>query len=88
MTLTFGVIIMPNSKKPLKISRKDAERKESKMVKVPFEIVNTQVEALFAGGLKEDETVDERLLAIDEFVEACGWQADEFELYRKYGVLN
>jgi hypothetical protein len=56
--------------------------------KIPFDIVNTQVEYFFAGGLKNNETVDDRLLAIEEFIEACGWNLEEFENYRAYGDLN
>jgi hypothetical protein len=56
--------------------------------KVPFDVVNTQVEKLFSGGLSDTETVDDRLLAIEEFIEACGWDQDEFEQYREFGLLN
>ena len=57
-------------------------------LKIQFEVVNTQVEALFCSGLQDDETVDERLCKIEEFISCCGWDPEEFELYRKYGALN
>lgn len=57
-------------------------------MKVPFEIVNEKVESLFNSELHENQTVDNRLLEIEEFIEACGWSVDEFELFRQYGLLN
>jgi hypothetical protein len=58
------------------------------MSKIRFEVVNSQVEMLFSSGLAEDETVDDRLLKIEEFISACGWNQDEFELHKEFGTLN
>lgn len=56
--------------------------------KIQFEIVESQVELLFSGGLKDNETVDDRLLKIEEFIISCGWDMDEYELRREFGILN
>jgi len=58
------------------------------MEKIQFEIVNSQVEDFFDSPLREDETVDQRLIVIEEFIGSCGWSVDEFELFREYGILN
>lgn len=65
-----------------------SEQKSLKKIKVPFEQLNHQVELLFTSGLAENETVDDRLLKIEDFIEVCGWDVDEFEAHRQYGDLN
>jgi hypothetical protein len=57
-------------------------------MKIPFEVVETQIETMFANALKEDEQLTDRLIAIEEFIESCGWDIDEYETYREFGVLN
>ena len=57
-------------------------------VKIAFEIVEKQIEKMFSNELKDDELLDERLIKIESFIESCGWDLDEYELYRHFGELN
>jgi hypothetical protein len=56
--------------------------------KISFNIVNYQVNKLFDTPLEENETVEERVEQIEKYIEACGWDIDEFEKYNYYGELN
>jgi hypothetical protein len=55
------------------------------MVKVPYLIVATQVGKLFEEELaQKDVSVDKQCNLIEEFIQACGWEIDEFyQLYNQ-----
>jgi len=40
--------------------------------KISYELVETQVERMYAEGLGEGETLHEFLLKIEAFIESCG----------------
>lgn len=57
-------------------------------MKVQFEIVEAQISKMFSDELQGDETLDERLIKIETFIESCGWNLDEYELHRHFGDLE
>lgn len=57
-------------------------------MKVQFEIVEAQISQMYSDELKGNETLDERLIKIESFIESCGWSIDEYELYRHFGDLE
>lgn len=58
------------------------------MKKVKFDIVDFQVNEMYSKELQDNESVDDRILAIEDFIKSCGWTVEEFEIYRDYGELN
>ena len=57
-------------------------------MRVPFAVVDAQVEKMFSDELKKGESVDDRILEIEDFIRVCGWTVEEFESYRQYGLLD
>lgn len=55
--------------------------------KVPFEIVEDKVSQMYSKELG-DESLDDRILAIEDFIKSCGWEIDEYETFRNFGDLN
>jgi hypothetical protein len=72
-------------RKAILISKREAVGSE---MKVPFEIVNTEVEKMFAAGRQGSETLSDFLLRVEEFIESCGWDVDEFETKNKIKDTN
>jgi hypothetical protein len=56
--------------------------------KIPFDVVELAVQAMFEKGREEDELLVDFLNRVDDFIESCGWEIDEYESYRKNGSLN
>lgn len=63
-------------------------RKLKSTMKVPFDIVNYQIDKMYAEGLGEGETLNEFLLKVESFIESCGWDVDEFDIRTMFGELN
>lgn len=56
--------------------------------KVPYELVEVQVEKMYADGLGKNETLDSFLTKVESFIESCGWDLDDFEKRAMFGELN
>jgi len=49
-------------------------------MKITYEVLAHQVDQLYPPHyqLKENQTIDEHLLYIESFIEACGWTTEDF----------
>jgi hypothetical protein len=58
-------------------------------MRIPFEIVDAKVDQILSLFSEEpDDKVSDIIGEAEEFIEACGWTVDEFDLRKKYGILN
>jgi hypothetical protein len=56
--------------------------------KIPYSIVELQVEKFYAEGLQKNETLDEFLTKVESFIEFCGWDVDEYDARFQFGELD
>lgn len=48
------------------------------MNKIPFESVMLQVDKLYDFSITDEKKIEERCFLIQDYIEACGWDIDEF----------
>ena len=50
------------------------------MIRIPFEILDIEVDKLYLQPLDEtdEEAINERILYIKNFINACGWTEDSY----------
>ena len=56
--------------------------------KIPYLVVELQVEKFYTEGLQKGETLHEFLLKIEAFIESCGWSVDEYDVRHQFGEIN
>ena len=60
------------------------------MIKVPFNTLSPQVEAMYKVKFRDDQTkeINEHCLSIQTLIENAGWTTEEYEHRWEYGDLN
>ena len=48
------------------------------MIRIPFVMVEQQVDAMYDFSITEPDKIDKRCLDIQEFIENCGWNLDDY----------
>jgi len=56
--------------------------------KIPFPVVEVQVEKFYVEGIQEGETLHEFLLKVEDFIESCGWDVDEYDARFQFGEVD
>ncbi len=56
--------------------------------KIPYSVVELQVEKFYSEGLQKNETLDEFLLKIESFIESCGWDVDEYDARHQFEEVD
>ena len=65
-------------------------QKDTQMIKVPFNTLSPQVEAMYKVKFRDDQTkeIEEHCLGIQTLIENAGWTTEEYTQRWLYGELN
>lgn len=61
------------------------------MKKIAYELVSLQVDKLYDFSIKDANKIDEQCLLIEQFIESCGWNMDDYirtMLFSNKDILN